>query len=227
MVAIFIVRNDIKLSYAETTAGNPTGVVAPTQTRKGVLQMNREFLEGLGLEKDAINAIMAKHGSAIGAKETEISNLQNEKQKLDDKITQLENAGGDDGDEALKTELETLKSDKQKLEQQLTDQAKQHKLEMYVGSLGTKDPEYVMAKLADVELKDDEFVGIDERVDELKEKHPLLFEAEEPNPKNPKKWSQGGVNTVNNGSLTREEIMQEKDASKRQKLILENKQLFR
>lgn len=187
--------------------------------------MNREFLEGLGLEKDAINAIMAKHGSAIGAKETEISNLQNEKQKLDDKITQLENAGGDDGDEALKTELETLKSDKQKLEQQLTDQAKQHKLEMYVGSLGTKDPEYVMAKLADVELKEDEFVGIDDRVDELKEKHPLLFESEEP--AKPAKWSQGGVSTAKGGSLTREEIMQEKDASKRQKLILENKQLFK
>lgn len=189
--------------------------------------MNREFLEGLGLEKDAINAIMAKHGSAIGAKETEISNLQNEKQKLDDKITQLENVGGDDGDEALQTELKNLKEDKQKLEQQLTDQAKQHKLEMYVGSLGTEDPEYVMAKLADVELKDDEFVGIDERVDELKEKHPLLFENEQSQePKQPKKWSQGGISTVQNGTITKAEIMNEPNRATRQQLIRENKHLF-
>lgn len=189
--------------------------------------MDREFLQGLGLEKDAIDAIMAKHGSKIGEKETEITNLQREKQTLGEKITQLENAGGDDGDEALKEEVKTLKGEKEQLEQRLADQAKQHKLETYVNSLGVKDPAYIMDKLSDVELKDDEFVGIDERVNELKEKHPLLFEAEESTePPKPAKWSQGGVSTTGGNTLTREQIMKEPDRQKRQQLIRENMDLF-
>ncbi len=196
--------------------------------------MNREFLEGLGLEKDAINAIMAKHGSKIGEKETEITNLTNEKQKLDDKITQLENAGGDDGDSNLKERIKTLETEKGELEtkiqqkdQEKADLVKQHKLEMYVNGLGTKDPAYVTDKLKDVELNDEgEFEGIDEQVEELKEKHPLLFEQEQQEPNKPKPWAQRGNGTVNKGELTAEQIMEVKDKKERQRLIQENKDLF-
>lgn len=184
---------------------------------------NREFLRGLGIEEEQVNAIMSRHGSTIGPKEDEITQLKSEKQRLEGEIQTLK----DNGDEDLKEQIAALEGEKQQLEQQLADQAKQHKLETYVNSLGVKDPAYIMDKLSDVELKDDEFVGIDERVNELKEKHPLLFEAEESTePPKPAKWSQGGVSTTGGNTLTREQIMKEPDRQKRQQLIRENRDLF-
>lgn len=150
--------------------------------------MNRDFLRGLGLEDEQVNAIMSRHGSTIAEKEDEISDLNKQIKDLEDDVADLE----DGGDDELKDQLEALKDEKSGLEQQLSDQAKQHKLETYVNSLGTKDPAYIMDKLSDVELEDDEFVGIDERVEELKEAHPLLFEVEETGSSaKPKPWAQG------------------------------------
>jgi hypothetical protein len=219
-----LLRNELKLPQAEAITGNPNGVVAPKTKRRGEMEMNRDFLKGLGLEKEAIDTIMARHGSEIGDKETEITNLNKKITGLEDDIADLQ----DGGDEELKGQLATLEKEKKDLEQQLADQSRQHKLETYVNSLGTKDAAYIMAKLDDVELKDDEFIGIDERVEELKEAHPLLFEADEPKePQKPKPWSQGGNGTVNKGTWTREQIMEVRNPQERRKLISENKELFK
>lgn len=187
--------------------------------------MNRDFLKGLGLEKKAIDSIMARHGSEIGDKETQITNLNKDITALEDDVADLQ----DGGDDELKDKITTLETEKEGLEQQLSTQHKQHKLETYVNSLGTKDPAYIMAKLDDVELKDDEFIGIDDRVEELKEAHPLLFEVDEPEPQEPQKpkpWAQRGNGTVTGGEWTKEKIMEVKDAGKRQRLIREHRDLF-
>ncbi len=157
--------------------------------------MNRDFLRGLGLEDEQVNAIMGRHGSTIAEKEDEIGKLNKQIEDLKGDVADLK----DGGDEDLKEQLATFEKDKQSLEQQLSDQSRQHKLERYVDSLGTKDATYIMAKLEDVELEDDEFVDIDKRVEELKEAHPLLFEADEPKePVKPKAWAQGNSTVGDN-----------------------------
>lgn len=188
--------------------------------------MNRDFLKGLGLEAETVEAVMARYGTSMANKETEITKLNQKIESLENDVTELE----DNGDEELKGQLTTLEKEKQDLEQQLADQSRQHKLERYVDSLGTKDPAYIMAKLDDVELEDDKFVGIDERVEELKEAHPLLFEADEPEPQEPQKpkpWAQRTNATVEGGAWTREKIMAVENVRERQRLIAENRNLFK
>lgn len=188
--------------------------------------MNRDFLKGLGLESEQIDSIMGRHGSAIATKETEITEWKNKHEAADHQLARLK---ADNGDVKLQKQLETAEQANKDLQEQLATQSKQHKLETYVNSLGTKDTAYIMAKLEDVELEDDEFVGIEERVEELKEAHPLLFEADEPAPQEPQKpkpWAQRGNGTVTGGEWTKESIMAVEDVGKRQRLIRENKDLF-
>ena len=199
--------------------------------------MNREFLEGLGLEKDAINAIMAKHGSKIGEKETEITNLTNEKQKLDDKITQLENAGGDDGDSKLKERIKTLETEKGELETKIQQKDQEqaalkvkHAAERQVIEAKALDVTSVLAHvdLSEAELDEDGNVqGLAEKLESLSEEKTFLFavqETQEPN--KPKPWAQRGNGTVNKGEITKEQIMKTPDKRERQRLIQEHKDLF-
>lgn len=199
--------------------------------------MDREFLLGLGLEKDAVNAIMAKHGSKIGEKETEITNLKNEKQKLDEKITQLENAGGDDGDSKLKERIKTLETEKSDLETKLQqkDQEKdalkvKHAAERQVIEAKALDVTSVLAHvdLSEAELDGNGNVqGLAEKLESLSEEKTFLFEVQEAQePNKPKPWAQRGNGTVNKGGITKEQIMKTPDKRERQRLIQEHKDLF-
>lgn len=77
--------------------------------------MNREFLEGLGLEKEAIDSIMKEHGKAIqSVKPDDYEDLKNTKATLEQQLTDLQNTlkTKDDelgGLEDLKKEVETYK----------------------------------------------------------------------------------------------------------------------
>lgn len=193
--------------------------------------MNRDFLKGLGLESEAINAIMARHGSVIADKETEITTLTDTNKDLTKEVDDLK-AGGD---ETLKEDLAAVNKDKEALEIEIADLKRTHALEKLVTGLGTNDNQYVVDKLSDLEYKDGEFIGYEERVKELKEAHPLVFPADDPDkggnkdklPKPPKPWSQGNsaVNT-GGGEWTKDKIMEVKDVKKRQQLIRENRDLF-
>lgn len=183
--------------------------------------MNRSFLEELGLEKETINAVMAKHGSTVNDLQDTVKTLEKEKEQLDERISQYEGQLDDlkdnSGDDELKSQIEDLKAANEQLKteksEELTQMQHQHKVALTVKDLGVKDEEYISSKLNDLELKDGELVGLDDRVNELKEKHPLLFESEEApepsEPSQPKKWSQGGVSqTMGDGKVTREQFNQ-------------------
>lgn len=197
--------------------------------------MNRKFLEELGLEKETIDAIMARHGRTVNELQESIQSLEKEKEQLDERIKQheeqLDELGKNSGDEELKKQIEDLKQANEQLAEEkaseLSEMQHAHKVALTVKDLGVKDEDYIISKLSDLKLKDGELVGVDERVDELKEKHPLLFEdAQAQEPEQPKKWSQGGVSTVQNGTITKKEIMNEPNRATRQQLIRENKHLF-
>ena len=56
--------------------------------------MNREFLEELGLEKEAIDSIMKEHGKSIQSAKTsqeELEGLKDEKTILEKKLSELQN----------------------------------------------------------------------------------------------------------------------------------------
>lgn len=183
--------------------------------------MNRSFLEELGLEKETINAVMAKHGSTVNDLQDTVKTLEKEKEQLDERISQyegqLDELKDNSGDDELKSQIEDLKAANEQLKteksEELTQMQHQHKVALTVKDLGVQDEEYISSKLNDLELKDGELVGLDDRVNELKEKHPLLFESEDASkpsePSQPKKWSQGGVSqTMGDGKVTREQFNQ-------------------
>lgn len=194
--------------------------------------MNRDFLESLGLSKDQIDSVMAKHGSTVNSLQDDIRTLEKSKEQLEEQnkqhSDQLEELKGSEKDDDLKARIQELQDENEQLKEQhdtdLSEQQRQSKIEIAVAKLGTKDDEYIKAKLNDLELKDGELNGFDDRINELKEAHPLLFESSEP--AKPAKWSQGGISTNTTGTLTREQIMQEPDRATRQQLIRENKDLF-
>lgn len=168
--------------------------------------MKREELAELGLEKETINAVMALHG-------TTVNDLKN-----------------NSDDSELKKQINQLQTNNQELKDsqanEISELKRRHKIELAVKGLGVKDEEYISAKLSDLELDDDgNLKEFDSRVDELKEQHPLLFEANSQEPVTPKKWSQGNA-TIMNGKISREEIMKEPDRHKRQDLIDKNQHLF-
>lgn len=194
--------------------------------------MKREQLSELGLEKQTIDAVMALHGSTVSELNDEVRTLKKQNEQLDEQVEsysqKVEELNNNSQDEDLKAQLQQLEDDnealKQKQAQDLAEMKRQHKIELAVKGLGTKDEAYIASKLSDLELTEDgNLADFDSRVSELKEQHPLLFEAEETQPL--KKWSQGN-STVASGTLTKQDIFNEKDATKRQQLIQQNPHLF-
>lgn len=194
--------------------------------------MKREELQELGLESSQINAVMGMHGSVVNDLNDQVRTLEKESEQLKEQnqsyADEVESLKENSSDDELKAKLDDLekqqKSLQQEHQQELHDLNRKHKIQLAVKSLGVKDEEYVADKLSDLELKDGELVNFEERTNELKEKHPLLFEDDEP--KQAKKWSQGGTSTINQSPMSISEIMQVKDPNERQKLIAENRDKF-
>lgn len=194
--------------------------------------MKREELQELGLESSQINAVMGMHGSVVNDLNDQVRTLEKESEQLKEQnqsyADEVESLKENSSDDELKAKLDDLEKQQKSLQQEhqreLNDLNRKHKIQLAVKSLGVKDEEYVTDKLSDLELKDGELVNFEERTNELKEKHPLLFEDDEP--KQAKKWSQGGTSTINQSPMSISEIMQVKDPNERQKLIAENRDKF-
>src|SRR5690625_4727713 len=74
--------------------------------------MNREFLEGLGLEKEVIDKVMAEHGKTINTTKQELESVTTERDNLKTQLTDRD------------TQLETLKEevkDNEKLTARITE----------------------------------------------------------------------------------------------------------
>lgn len=194
--------------------------------------MERKQLEDLGLEKETINAVMAIHGNTIAALKAENTNLTTEKVQLEERIDKYEgqldklksentNSELEEQINSLQQENADLKADK---EQELADLKKKHAIEMFVKGSGTKDEEYVNAKLQDLELDEEgNLKDADQRLEEIKEKHPLLFEDTQ---RVKKRETIGGNPNTATEYTSKEQIMAIQNSSERQKAILENKHLF-
>ncbi|MCW6681605.1 phage scaffolding protein [Aerococcaceae bacterium NML160702] len=193
--------------------------------------MKREFLQGLGLEADVIKQIMAVHGSEINELTGKVTALEDDKADLERQVAQKDKqlAKFDSGEvEDLQSQIEMLK---QEHANEIEALKREHLLEVLASTAGVTDDakEFVLFKLKDVEMTDGKLVGADEIISGLKETNPSLFtqEAKTTVAQDTKpKWSNGGVSTVNNGSLSVKDIMAIEDATERQKAIQDNMHLF-
>lgn len=135
--------------------------------------MKREFLKGLGLEKETIDSIMEENGKDIEAAkgdlkslESKISTLESDntdlKKQVEDRDSQLETLKNSTGDvEAMKTQIADLQKANKDAAESHAAEIKQMKIDAAINSaLTTAKAKNVKAVKALLELGDN--VDIDE-----------------------------------------------------------------
>lgn len=171
--------------------------------------MERKYLEELGLEKEAIDKIMAQHGKDIEAHkasaETAAKDRDAYKGQLDDVSTKLKAFDGVDI-EALRGEVDTLKKDMATKEagfqSQLANRDFQALIAAGIMEAKGKNPKAITA-LLDIEAlkasknqKDDTAAALKA----LAESDAYLFGEPDKSTNTPAKVNTGGVHTENNTS---------------------------
>ena len=149
--------------------------------------MKREFLEKLGLDKEAIDAIMAEHGRTVNDINLRVATLEQSetdlKGQLDDRDKDLKKLQDDNKDnEDLKGQITKLQGDYETLEneskEKLVTVQRKHALDKAVLEAMPKDAVPVQALLDQDKIvyKDGELSGVKEQIEALKESHPYLFD---------------------------------------------------
>lgn len=154
--------------------------------------MKREELEKLGLEKEAIDQIMALYGRDIEAHKTKISAAESErdglKTQLEEALKAIEGFKGMDI-EGIKKSADEWKA---KAEQAQKDAEAQVYKVRYEAALSdalkdakAKNVKAVRALLneADLKLTDDGLIGLKEQLEKVKPENDYLFESDTPTPK--------------------------------------------
>jgi chromosome segregation ATPase len=152
--------------------------------------MKREFLEGLGLEKEKIDSIMAEHGKTVESyksKNTDLtSGLDDLKKQLDQRDKDLKELKKQaDGNADLQTKFEALekqyKDEKEVLETKIqeTQMASALKLAL-AGKVHDADLVTGLIDKTKIELGEDGNVakGLDEQIKELQTSKSFLFVPE-------------------------------------------------
>lgn len=150
--------------------------------------MNREFLEKLGLEKDAIDKIMSENGKDIekakGDSETsasKIKELETENEKLkttvgerDKQLEDLKKSAGDN--EELKKQIETLtkenKESAEKHDNEMKALKKSHAIETALTAASAKDVGLVRKLIDESKVSVDSngnLIGLEDQIKTLKE----------------------------------------------------------
>lgn len=152
--------------------------------------MNREFLEGLGLEKEAIDNIMKEHGKSVNATKHELETVTTDRDELKTQLTdrdkQLEELSAKaKGNEELTAEIERLKNENTTTaadyQAKLDKQAFDFTLDKSLTGAKVRNPKAVKALLDTEKIKLDgsKLLNLDDQLAALKESDPYLFETEE------------------------------------------------
>lgn len=155
--------------------------------------MKRKFLEDFGIEKEAIDKIMAENESDINTIKAEQESLKKQlevvHQQLVERDSQLEELKKNSGDNAeLKAQLETLQSEnkaaKQKYEQDMKNLKLDTAIQLAIGE--TAQDIDLVAGLVDksklILSEDGKVTGIEEQLRTLKETKSFLFKQETKQP---------------------------------------------
>lgn len=152
--------------------------------------MKREFLEGLGLAKEAIDKIMAENGSDIESFKSKINELTTERDgakeqltKRDADIATLKKSA--EASETLKTQLSALEvkyqQDTTELSAKLAKQSFDTKLELALtGKVKNVKAAKALLDIEKIQLKEDKLEGLDTQLETLKTSDSYLFVEQTP-----------------------------------------------
>lgn len=171
--------------------------------------MERKFLEGLGLDKDTVEKVMAEHGKTIEQHKQQLTDITTErdglKTQLDGVAQKLEAFKGVDLD-ALKQEIETLKGDiAQKdatYQQQIAERDFQAVISSEITAAKGKNPKAIAALLNIDTLKTskNQKEDVAAALKALRESDAYLFDDSKPGSPTPAKVSSGSQHNVDGGS---------------------------
>lgn len=190
--------------------------------------MKREFLRGLGIDEEHIPKILDEHhdslkeykesANKVTDLESQLQTANDELSKRDDQIESLKKSTTDN--EELQNQLNEFKANNEKYEKELADTRLNTAIKLAVAK-DANDPSDVLALLDKdgLELDGDTVKGLDDKVAELREAKPYLFE-------NTKKTGRTPTDGTPPQVLSKDQIMGIKDPQERQKVIRENMQLF-
>lgn len=153
--------------------------------------MKRKFLEDLGLEKEAIDKIMAENDNDVNAAKAEYDSMKQERDTMaaqvaerDKQLETLKNSTGDM--EALKQQIITLQADNQAAKEKYDADMKELKLSTAISlALGesAQDSDLVAGLFDKSKLilsDDGKVTGLEEQLKSLKKEKAFLFKEEKP-----------------------------------------------
>lgn len=155
--------------------------------------MKKEFLESLGLSKEAIDTIMAENGKDVEAEKAKAAAKEGELVKANETITNLQATIRQyDGKDPVKlqsdlTALQKKYDDDIKTEQaKATNIQKEFMLKDALRDIGAVDPDYLIFKTGGVEkfafAADGKPVGLEDTVKDFRQSAPHLFGENKPAP---------------------------------------------
>ena len=153
--------------------------------------MKRKFLEDLGVEKEAVDKIMAENGNDVNAAKAEYDSMKQERDTMaaqvaerDKQLETLKNSTGDM--EALKQQIITLQADNQAAKEKYDADMKELKLSTAIRlALGesAQDSDLVAGLFDKSKLilsDDGKVTGLEEQLKSLKKEKAFLFKEEKP-----------------------------------------------
>lgn len=145
--------------------------------------MDRKFLEGLGLDKDAVDKVMTEHGKAVTAEQAKTTAMTNERDTLQGQLdaANKEIKGYKDLDiDAIKKSVEDWKQKAEDGAKELENVRQEASLDKALASTPTLDPDLLKKVLnhEDLQFKDGEIIGLDAQVQQLQKDKPYLFKDE-------------------------------------------------
>ena len=153
--------------------------------------MKREQLQELGLEKEAIDKVMALHGQTIQTEkqsnETAVAELKAQLEEARETISEASESK--QSIEQVQTELNEYKEKYEEANTILATERKTNKLKEALTGAGGADLEYLLFKVGEVEADE-----IEAKVAELKEQLPGHFKSNE----EPKQEAPEGYEVISN-----------------------------
>lgn len=161
------------------------------------------------------------------AKNQEVKDLQKQIEDRDNQLEELKKVDAGALEKTISELQETNKTQKSEHEEKIAKQQKEFAIELALRDAGALNTKAVKALLdtESIKLDGDTLLGLDDQIKALQKSDAYLFKQQQ-NPNSPQIFVPGNPNGGGKGTLTKAEIMKEKDTAKRQQMIRENSHLF-
>jgi len=151
--------------------------------------MKREYLTGLGLEKEVVDKIMAEHGKSVQSlqteKETTAKAAESFKAQIAERDTQLTDLKKSSGDsEKLTTQIADLQEKNKTATKEHEDQLTQVKFDYALNAKLTTDKAKnlkavkALIDVTKIKIDGENLIGYDEQINPLKKSDAYLFTAD-------------------------------------------------